>query len=150
MSLMAWSLSQEERAQVRDAFIEMDVNRTGTISLKEFRDTLVQRFKVEDEHVKSIFAALDTSNDEEIHYTEFLAAMVSTRIAMHDELLASTFRRFDVDNTGYITVENLKTVLGDGFGDKEAESLIAEADQVGDGRLSYEEFIAYLKGGQCK
>merc|ERR1712232_715943 len=31
MSMMAWSLSNEERAQVRDAFLAMDKDQTGTI-----------------------------------------------------------------------------------------------------------------------
>eukprot|EP00929_Paragymnodinium_shiwhaense_P022911 TRINITY_DN1448_c0_g2_i1.p1 TRINITY_DN1448_c0_g2~~TRINITY_DN1448_c0_g2_i1.p1 ORF type:complete len:576 (+),score=158.34 TRINITY_DN1448_c0_g2_i1:113-1840(+) len=153
MSLMAWSLTNEERKSVRDEFIEMDVHRTGTISLKEFQSVMASKFdmaKDSDINLKELFAALDVSHNEEIHYAEFLAAMVSTRIAMHDEMLAATFKRFDVDDTGFITVDNLKTVLGDRFDGAEAESLLAEADREGNGQLSYEEFIAYLKGGQCE
>ena len=40
------------------------------------------------------------------------AAMLSTRIQLHGDLLLKTFRRFDKDSSGYITVENLKEVLG--------------------------------------
>ena len=32
------------------------------------------------------------SQDDEIHYSEFLAAMMASRIALHDELLKDAFR----------------------------------------------------------
>ncbi|CAK9080319.1 Hypothetical protein (Fragment), partial [Durusdinium trenchii] len=47
--------------------------------------------------------ALRGTQREEIHYSDFLAAMMSTRIALHDDLLRSAFQRFDVDNEGYVT-----------------------------------------------
>mmetsp|Transcript_74030 Transcript_74030/g.194173 ORF Transcript_74030/g.194173 Transcript_74030/m.194173 type:complete len:560 (-) Transcript_74030:106-1785(-) len=147
MSVMAWSLTNEERSKVRDAFIAMDENKHGTITLGELKKVLTEKFSIEDDQVQQIFDALDTGNTDVIHYTEFLAAMVSTRIAMHDDLLKTTFQRFDVDNTGYITVENLRVVLGDSFSGDEVENLIKEADANGDGQLSYDEFFTYLKDG---
>ena len=93
MSVMAWSLSNKERAEVRDMFLAMDTGRSGTITLGELKTALSKHFKVTDEQIMPIFEALDTGNNEEIHYTEFLAAMVSTRIAMHDDLLAAIFLR---------------------------------------------------------
>merc|ERR1719401_1525611 len=72
--------------------------------------------------------------------------MVSTRIQLHDEMLFSTFKRFDTDNSGYITVSNLREVLGNTFEQTEVEKLLAEADLLKDGRISYPEFQAFLKG----
>lgn len=146
MSVMAWSLTNEERTKVRDIFIAMDKNKKGTITLYELKEVLTTKFKIADEHIKPIFEALDTAANDEIHYSEFLAAMVSTRIGMHDDLLTQTFQRFDVDNSGYITIENLRVVLGESFDGAEIEKLMQEADTTKDGRLSYPEFIQYLKG----
>jgi len=143
---MAWSLSSEEQAAVRDQFEAMDENCQGTITLAELRNALI-RSDVAEETVEPIFRALDGAKDEEIHYSEFLAAMVSTRIALHDELLNTTFRRFDVDNSGYITVENLKDVLGDSFDGIPIEALLKEADFKRDNKISYEEFIHFLGRG---
>merc|ERR1711904_509229 len=70
------------------------------------------KFSIPDEETTRVFKALDTENSNEIHYSEFLGAKVSSRIALHDDLLKSTFRRFDMDNSGYITREDLKQVLG--------------------------------------
>lgn len=146
MSVMAWSLTNEERAQVRDMFLALDKSNKGVITLQELKSVLVNHFEVTDAQAKAIFDALDTSQDEEIHYTEFLAAMVSTRIAMHDDLLQQTFQRFDVDNSGHITVANLRQVLGESFSGAEVEQLLKEADLAQSGQVSYPEFIKYLKG----
>jgi len=144
MEMMAWSLSNEERAKVRQYFISMDKDRNGTITLNELKAALEDKFHVPDEEARAIFSALDSNSDEEIHYSDFLAAMVSTRIKLHDGLLQHTFRRFDTDNSGYITKENLQEILGDSCDD--VDKLVAEADMLKDGRISYPEFVAYLRG----
>mmetsp|Transcript_99773 Transcript_99773/g.177603 ORF Transcript_99773/g.177603 Transcript_99773/m.177603 type:complete len:543 (-) Transcript_99773:29-1657(-) len=147
MSMMAWSLTNEERAQVRQAFIAMDQDKSGTIKLWEFKKVLDEKCKIKDEDAKKLFEALDTNHTDEIHYSEFLAAMVSTRIAMHDDLLKATFKRFDTDNSGRITVQNLREVLGDNFEGESVEKIMKEADMNGSGDISYEEWILYLKSG---
>jgi len=146
MEMMAWSLSNEERAEVRQYFISMDKTQQGTITLSELKAVMEEKFHVSDEEAVQIFSALDSNHDEEIHYSDFLAAMVSTRIKLHDSLLSTTFRKFDMDNTGYITADNLREILGDTFDGEEIEKLVAEADQLKDGRISYPEFVAYLRG----
>jgi len=146
VQMMAWSLSNEERAKVRQYFISMDTTKQGTITLTELKKILTEKFHVPDEETRQIFEALDSNNDEEIHYSDFLAAMVSTRIALHDDLLRSTFKKFDTDNSGYITADNLRQVLGETFEGEEIESLVKEADQLNDNRISYAEFVAYLRG----
>jgi len=144
MNMMAWSLTNEERAQVRDAFIEMDTDRSGTISLSEFKKVMLDKFHVDDEHASAAFEAIDYNNQDEIHYSEFLAAMAGCRIKMHDDLILKTFKRFDVDNSGYISGGNLKTVLGDAFEQSEVERILAEIGMANDGQISYDEFFAYM------
>lgn len=147
MSMMAWSLTNEERASVRQAFVAMDQDKSGTIKLWEFKKVLDEKCNIKDEDAKKLFEALDTNHTEEIHYSEFLAAMVSTRIAMHDGLLKATFKRFDTDNSGRITVANLREVLGDNFEGESVEKIMKEADVTGSGDISYEEWILFLRTG---
>jgi len=87
LEMMAWSLSNDERAKVRDYFIMMDKSQQGTITLPELKEVLIEKFHITDAETAEIFHALDTNSDEEIHYSDFLAAMVTTRIAVHDDLL---------------------------------------------------------------
>eukprot|EP00928_Gymnodinium_smaydae_P053651 TRINITY_DN37592_c0_g1_i1.p1 TRINITY_DN37592_c0_g1~~TRINITY_DN37592_c0_g1_i1.p1 ORF type:complete len:550 (-),score=123.44 TRINITY_DN37592_c0_g1_i1:129-1778(-) len=145
MSVMAWSLTNDERKSVRQAFLEMDSERTGVISLGEFKQVMESKFHISDEQAAKVFASLDTNHTDEIHYSEFLAAMCSTRIKLHDNLLKGTFNRFDTDNTGYISVKNLRDVLGESFEGEEVDAMLAEADLTHDGRISYDEFIQYMR-----
>eukprot|EP00930_Biecheleria_cincta_P088668 TRINITY_DN7791_c0_g1_i2.p1 TRINITY_DN7791_c0_g1~~TRINITY_DN7791_c0_g1_i2.p1 ORF type:complete len:611 (-),score=87.49 TRINITY_DN7791_c0_g1_i2:84-1889(-) len=151
MSLMAWSLTQEERAAVRDAFIELDVKRTGTIKLSELQQVLSRKIdNKDDEQIKGLFSSLTLAHTEEIHYSDFLAAMMTRRILMHDEHLLATFRQFDTDNSGYITQANLRQVLGDDFSESELKELIASVDAENMDKISYNHFVEYLRSGDVK
>lgn len=150
MSMMAWSLTMDERAQVREAFLQLDPERNGAIKLHEFKQVMMDKFNITDEEAMYTFQSIDVNHDDEIHYTEFLAAMVTTRINLNDGLLAQTFRRFDVDNSGYITAANLREVLGESFDDVEVAKMLEEADVSHDGKISYQEWMDYLKGGGAR
>jgi len=113
LEMLAWSLSTEDRAKARDCFLSLDANQQGTITLQELKHVMVDKLRLVDEcELLKVFSALDYNHDQEIHYSDFLAAMVDTQIDVNDEVLIDTFRRFDADSSGYITVGNLRDVLG--------------------------------------
>jgi len=147
MNMMAWSLTNEERTMVRQAFVELDKDRQGTVSLKEFKSLLEDKFHVTDAEATEAFKALDSQSTEEIHYSDFLAAMVQSRVGMHEELLQAAFKRFDLENEGVITVKDLKKVLGETFEGEKVEDMLKEADLSHDGKISYQEWIQYLRDG---
>ncbi|CAJ1343804.1 unnamed protein product [Effrenium voratum] len=149
MSVMAWSLTHEERKSVVDAFLELDTSKTGTIRLHEMRDVL-SRFGIPDKEAQEIFRALDCGHCDEVHYSEFLAAMVSSRIAMHDQLLRAAFARFDVDGNGYISRKSLLKLLGDSFEGATVDELLREVDPEDTGAVSYEQFVAYLRSSNAQ
>jgi Ca2+-binding EF-hand superfamily protein len=144
LSMMAWSLSQEDRQHLQDKFLEMDVQKEGKISLPQFKVVLEESFKVNSVEAETIFAALDTDHDNTICYSEFMAAVMQDRVRMHEDILRKTFSRFDQDESGMITVDNLRTVLGDTFEDVNVQELLDEADTNGKGSLCYEDFLQYL------
>lgn len=64
------------------------------------------------------------------------------------EEMLKAFRLFDDDNTGKITLRNLKRVareLGETMTDDELQEMIDEADRDGDGEISEEDFIRIMK-----
>jgi hypothetical protein len=77
-----------------------------------------------------------------IRYTEFLAATIEAHGAISEERLAEAFDRLDSDNSGFISAENLKEILGKDFPEDEIASIIKDVDQAKDGRISYSEFLA--------
>merc|ERR1719282_1926926 len=127
MQVMAWSLSNEERAEVRQAFMEMDVTKTGSIKLSEMKQVLEDRFNIDDVQARKVFSALDSNNMEEVRYSEFLAAMMSSRISIHEDLVLAGFKRFDKENTGDISIQNIKQVLGECLDGAEVEHVMKEA-----------------------
>ena len=48
---------------------------------------------------------------EELNYTEFIAATLTAKAELNQELLWSAFQHFDVSNSGEITEEDIKEVL---------------------------------------
>ncbi|CAE7170981.1 CPK22, partial [Symbiodinium pilosum] len=144
MKLMAWSLTSAERSQVREAFLELDRGSTGTITASDFKKVLEDNFHIPEEQAETVFNAIGDVEHDEIHYSEFLAAMMASRIALHDDLLKDAFRRFDTENTGFIRKEDLLLVLES---DQEATQVMRDLDVNHDGKISYEEFIGYLKSG---
>jgi calcium-dependent protein kinase len=147
LEMMAWSLSNEDRSKVRDSFLSLDANQTGTITLPELKHIMVDKLHLVDEpEVMKVFQALDYNHDQEVNYSDFLAAMVDEQIILRDELLQDAFRRFDTDSTGYITVKNLREVLGSKVDGEDVEAFIAEADMNADGCLSFTEFASFIRG----
>ena len=87
---------------------------------------------------------LDASNG--ISYTQFLAATLESS-AVDEGLWTEAYEAMDIDGTGAVTVENLKTCLAE-WGDDELAAAIAEADLSGDGVVSKEEFLAVCRSSE--
>jgi calcium-dependent protein kinase len=143
---MTWLLTSRETAQMQKEFLAIDTDQQGTISQSELKELLARTFGVADADAIEVFKAMDANHDDEIHYSEFLAAMLSTRIDLHDNLLDNTFRNFDKDLSGYITADNLRESLGCTFEGESVETLLGEADLLEDGRISFDEFVAFVCG----
>jgi len=142
--MMAWSLSHDERVQVGAYYFALDANLDGHISRAELQTALHDKFDVDEAEVQEIINAMDSNKDEEIHYSDFLAAMVSTKIELEDGTLMATFKKFDTDRTGYITLKNLREVLGDKFDGVKVKELTADIDLSHCNQISYPEFEAYF------
>jgi len=147
MEIVAWSLSTEECAQVNDQFISLDESHHGGISLQSLKKAMCS-LGVEDEtEIRLVFDSLDLHHDREIHYSDFLAAMVATKIPLNDELITSAFKHFDEDDCGYITAKSLRKLLGDTFEGAQVDSLLNEAEHMEKDRMSYAEFATFLRKG---
>mmetsp|Transcript_90953 Transcript_90953/g.294371 ORF Transcript_90953/g.294371 Transcript_90953/m.294371 type:complete len:567 (-) Transcript_90953:63-1763(-) len=142
MEVMAESLTTEERDMLQQKFREADTNGSGAISVPEFKKVLQENFKCSDEEAQAAFDAIDENHDDEISYTEFLAAMMAKRIHVNDTLLYETFERFDKENTGTIVIKDLQEILQ--VSEEEAKKVAKEAGGS-DEKITYKEFVAYMK-----
>jgi len=147
LSMMAWSLTNDDRKALRQAFIAMDTQGEGTLRLYDIKMALSKHVKISDEELQLVFKSLDANQDERVNYTDFLAATLSRRIEVHDDLILDAFARFDKDNSGFITSDDLKSVLSIRLAGTDVDTMINEADYSRDGKISQEEFIRYVKSG---
>jgi len=67
-----------------------------------------------------------------IRYTEFLAATIGDARTgdISEERLAEAFDRFDTDDSGYISVDNLAEILGTDFPRSEIQDIINDACSI--------------------
>lgn len=140
LNVIAKKSSSSEIIALRKAFEEFDTLNTGTITLEEFSKALSSS-DFSEEEIKAIFRKVDVNQTDVINYTEFLAATLETQGAIDEYRLAEAFDALDDDDSGYISRENLRNILGSRSDEKLLDQLIAEADFHKDGRVSYEEFL---------
>ena len=106
-------------------------------------------FEPKKEEIKKMIADVDREGRGVIEFQDFLDLM-TVKMAERDprEEILKAFRLFDDDNTGKISLKNLKRVareLGETMADEELQEMIDEADRDGDGEISEEEFIRIMK-----
>jgi len=145
LEAIAFQVAAPKLADLREVFLQMDEDRTGHISLHEMQRVLVSRAGMDEGEVEQIFSRLDQDEQKTISYSEFLAATLSKRFYMREGRIRAAFQKLDIDNSGYITAENLKDMLGDDFTPKRVQEMIAEADIGGDGRIDYQEFLGLFR-----
>jgi centrin-1 len=106
-------------------------------------------FEPRKEEVRKMIADIDRDGSGTIDFPEFLE-MMSSKMAERDprEEIMKAFRLFDDDETGKISLKNLKRVsreLGENMTDEELSEMIEEADRDGDGEINEEEFLRIMK-----
>ena len=87
-----------------------------------------------------------------INYTEFLAATLTLQDEITDDMYMRLFKKFDVDDTNYISKENLldafKRLGRTNITLDEVSEMIRVHDIHKDGQVSFEEFKIMFKSDQ--
>ena len=106
-------------------------------------------FEPKKEEIKKMISDIDKDGSGNIDFTEFLE-MMTAKMSERDsrEEILKAFRLFDDDETGKITLKNLKRVakeIGENMTDDELMEMIEEADRDGDGEIDQDEFLRIMK-----
>ena len=143
-------LTEEQKQEIKEAFDLFDTEGTGYIDVKELKVAMrALGFEPKKEEVKKMIAEVDREGKGVIEFADFLDLM-TIKMAERDprEEMLKAFRLFDDDNTGKISLKNLRRVareLGETMSDEELQEMIDEADRDGDGEISEEEFVRVMK-----
>lgn len=136
--------------QIREAFNLFDADGSGAIDAEEMALAMkgLGFGDLPRDEVERIIRAMHTNANGLVEYSEF-EKMIKSRMAQKDspEEILKAFQLFDLDKKGKISFANLKEVaklLGENPGDDVLQEMIAEADEDGDGEVSFEEFKSVM------
>jgi Ca2+-binding EF-hand superfamily protein len=151
LMVIAHQSNARDISELRKVFAAYDTTNDGTITYKEFYQALKQmNINYTDGDIQELFKSVDTGNDDKIYYLEFLAATLEARGRITEERLADAFDRIDSDDSGAISRENLKELLGAEYSDEKIDAFLDEVDIDGDGSISFEEFLRCFQEDQRK
>jgi serine/threonine protein kinase len=142
--VLAHQSIDEEIGDLRRLFLQrFDTDKaSANVSFPEFKDALVEYYEYTDEELVKMFTGMDIDGTGKISFTEFLAASIEAHGMIEEVRIAEAFDRIDCDDSGYITVDNLKDILGDEVADDFLNEIIDEVktDMV-DNHISYQDFL---------
>ncbi|CAG9335437.1 unnamed protein product [Blepharisma stoltei] len=150
LMLMASKLSEREIEVAKEAFKKIDMSGDGMITLNEMEQGMRScGIRIDKASISSVFEILDSNQNGKIDYTEFIAACIFNQSFQDSGLLKTAFRYFDIDGSGYITIDELREVLTGGdisitVNPADLASMIREVDKNRDGRIDYMEFIEMM------
>jgi len=150
--MAAIEIDEEElKARLQEAFNAVDGDGDGIISHDDLKGALEGAgYTPTDDIVQEIIARADEDGSGNISFEEFAKAIIILGIKIRIVMaLKRAFIAMDVDNTGFITVDNVKT-LRDEIGatqitDERIEEVFGKCDANEDGQVSFEEFLLGLK-----
>lgn len=143
------ALTQEQIAELEDAFTVFDEDGDGEIGVEELE--LILNGLGESADIEELEARLREVDDNHDGYIDF-AALVTLMTRRFDDAetyadLKKTFDQFDADEDGAITSDELQRLLGS-IAQRpttaEAKRMIATFDRNGDGAIDYDEFLAMM------
>ncbi len=96
--------------------MQLDINKDGKLQY----DELLKGYEIYygkdmgKEEVDRIFELVDVDNSHEIDFSEFVTATVNRGNLLQDDKLRQAFAYYDKDNSGSISLSEIRNVLGVG------------------------------------
>lgn len=144
LEVIAFSTPPAKLAELREIFVKIDVNNTGTISMREFKDAMALHPEVPQARVEQMFRDMDMDSSGQVDYSEFLSATLSAQRHSNASILAA-FNTLDADGDGYITKADLAKALDGQMGERKMQDMLQHADSSG--RVNYQVFKNKLLHG---
>ena len=158
LTFIASRLSSEESSQIRNIFFSMDEDKNGYISFEDFRKYIINEYDVDDlleneEELKKGFEGVDIDHNNQIDYTEFLAANIDEKVYLKQEKLKEAFRIFDLNDNGAIKRDDIIRVMKlENLPNKNeiADKIIEENDYDKDGKINFSDFVKIMENNNEK
>jgi calcium-dependent protein kinase len=142
-------ITNKEKKQLQEIFLSLDKDHDGKIGkeelVKAYKEVFGEDYPAEEE-VEKMINQIDISGDGYINLTEFIVATMSKKSLLSRNRLVAAFNMFDKDDSGGISADEVKEVLGVGtnISDAHWKDIIMEVDLNGDGEITLDEFIKMM------
>eukprot|EP01068_Selenidium_serpulae_P005397 Selendium_serpulae@DN4002_c0_g1_i1.p1 len=143
-------IPDEHKQEIKEAFDAFDASKTGSIDYHELKTCMrALGFQVRKADIIDLMKEYDKAGKGRIEYADFNDIMTQ-KYSDRDptEEARKAFKLFDDDDTGKISLKNLRRVareLGETLEDIELRAMIEEFDKDLDGEISEEEFLKIMQ-----
>jgi calcium-dependent protein kinase len=145
-SYLIYQFDTSQKAKnLRKMFASMDINGDGRLSMEEIKNGLKLHFKdpILDKHVGEIIDRMNNDGNPYIDYDEFLRVFLDMRGLVNENHLKDAFDHFDIDQSGTISMDELKVMLK--IEDNvQIEKILEEFDNNKDGVISFDEMKSVI------
>lgn len=136
-------VTSEDTEALDEIFKQLDTDNNGKLSLDELKQGCEQVYpEMTEAQITKLLKKIDLNQNGTIEYSEWIAATVNKKQLLKEENLKEAFKTFDEDKDGYISADELKSLLGKkrNIDIEVCEAIIDEADEDEDGKLNLDEF----------
>jgi len=138
-------LSNSQAAAVEAAFMRMDTNGDGMVSLEELQHSL-QKIdpNITKDDCRTIMLSVDANCNGVMDYDELLSSRINRKLTSKEERMRKLFRCLDRDGSNTLTANEIKEAVvsvNSGISLEKCKELIAAADINNDGVIDYEEWL---------
>ncbi|XP_061732086.1 centrin-3 isoform X1 [Nerophis ophidion] len=142
-------LSEEQKLEIREAFELFDTDKDNAIDYHELKVAMrALGFEVKKLDVMQILKDYDREENGKINFEDFYEVVMELILERDPkEEIMKAFRLFDDDESGTISLRNLRRVareLGENTTEEELRSMIDVFDTDGDGEINQEEFMSIM------
>ncbi|XP_065499754.1 uncharacterized protein LOC135993675 [Caloenas nicobarica] len=146
---LAFPLTEEERAELREAFDLFDPHGEGLVDVGDLKmNVRALGCELEKSEMKKIVSEFGEEGSGKVTFRSYLQVMTQKMAEPCEKKeILKAFNAFDCDSTGKISLEDLKAVaeeVEEDITEEELQEMIDEADVDGDGEVDEEEFLRIL------
>jgi len=139
LEVIAFSTPPSKLMELREVFVKMDIDDSGTLSIDEFKKAMELHPEIPLAQIEKMFNDMDVTHSGEVDYTEFIAAANASAGSTDKPSITAAFSMLDRDGDGTITKIDLVDMLGRDFTEEDIDHMITDSGAT-NGVLTFSQF----------
>ncbi len=142
-------IAKEEIEDLRHVFKQLDIGGSGRITKEELQSGFLDTVGtvVGEMEMQVLMKNIDQDNNGYMEYEEFLQAALGAKNLLTNENLIHAFNKFDVDQSGDITTNEIRQIIGgeQGIDDDSFKELLNEINLENGESITFDRFKSLMK-----